>query len=327
MHRWWRAFITLLLLAILVAVLWKRDLIPPIPIRETPHEAYTRSLATAGLADTALGRAWLAAADTAVAQPAKAAMPLSVTVAHDAADPRAYGYRIDLRRGRVLEVEATLDAADARVFIDLFRVSGEERDRVASAARTATHLEHEAERDGVYIVRIQPELLRGGSLRIGQRTSAALTFPVSGRDAGAVKSYFRDPRDGGRRDHHGVDIFAPRDTPVLAAADGFVTGVGTNRLGGNVVWVWNPSRRQSHYYAHLASQAVRPGARVNAGDVVGYVGNTGNARGTPPHLHFGIYVFGEGPVDPLPFVQGARGPQPPSAERTNPAQATTGMGG
>jgi peptidoglycan LD-endopeptidase LytH len=324
----WRLLVTALLIAILGAVLWKRGLIPALPITETPHEAYTRSLTAAGLADTALGRDWIAAADDAVKRPVAATLPLNLSVRHDPAAPRAYAYQIDLRRGRVLEVEAVLDAADARVFIDLFRLKDNgDRDRVTSAGKGTTRVEHEATRDGVYIVRIHPELLRGGLLRIGQRTTAALTFPVAGRDAGAVKSYFRDPRDAGRRDHHGVDIFAPRDTPVLAAADGFVSGVGTNRLGGNVVWVWDPSRRQSHYYAHLSSQAVSTGARVRAGDVVGYVGNTGNARGTPPHLHFGIYVFGEGPVDPLPFVEGARGPQPRSVERTNPAQATTGIGG
>jgi murein DD-endopeptidase MepM/ murein hydrolase activator NlpD len=103
-----------------------------------------------------------------------------------------------------------------------------------------------------------------------------------------------------------VDIFAPRDTPVLAAAPGIVSSVATTRRGGHVVWIWDGARRQSHYYAHLARQAVGPGERVQAGDVIGYVGNTGNARTTPPHLHFGIYAAGDGPIDPLPFVQGAR---------------------
>ena len=65
---------------------------------------------------------------------------------------------------------------------------------------------------------------------------------------------------------------------------------------------------ESHYYAHLERPAVTTGEHVTVGDVVGYVGNTGNARTTPPHLHFGIYRRGEGPIDPLPFVQGRRGP-------------------
>ena len=105
----------------------------------------------------------------------------------------------------------------------------------------------------------------------------------------------------------------------MAASDGIVSSVGTNRLGGNVVWVWDTARNQSHYYAHLSRQAVRMGERVKAGDVIGYVGNTGNARGTPPHLHFGIYARREGPIDPLPFVSGD--------PRMKPGQARTGSGG
>jgi peptidoglycan LD-endopeptidase LytH len=198
-----------------------------------------------------------------------------------------------------LKVSGTEPAA---VFVELFDTTDPAKP-VATAQKDEPRLEHEVEKDGDYILRIQPELLRGGPLRIGQRTTAALAFPVKGRTAAAVKSTFGVPRDGGRRDHHGIDIFAPRDTPVLAAADGIVTWVGVNNLGGNVVWVWDPARGQNHYYAHLSKQAVSTGQRVSAGDVVGFVGNTGNARSTPPHLHFGIYGRGEGPIDPLPFVQ------------------------
>jgi murein DD-endopeptidase MepM/ murein hydrolase activator NlpD len=87
--------------------------------------------------------------------------------------------------------------------------------------------------------------------------------------------------------------------------------VTTNRLGGNVVWVWDAERGQALYYAHLDRQDVSAGSRVHAGDVLGRVGNTGNARTTPPHLHFGIYRPIEGAIDPLPFICdapcGARG--------------------
>ena len=273
--------------------------------RATPHEQYAKSLEQAGLAETALARDWLNAAQQALFEPKAATLPLTNTVRHDPAKPTAYGYRLDLQRGRVLRVELDVKSdAPAIVFIDLFELQGaDEPPRlVKSADREAPAIEHEIRRDGTYILRIQPELLRGGTLTIGQRTSAALLFPVQGRSSSAVGSFFRDPRDNNTRDHHGIDIFAPRNTPVLAAADGVVTSVGTNRLGGNVVWIFDPKRGQSHYYAHLETQAVSGGERVRAGDVVGYVGNTGNARTTPPHLHFGIYSRGEGPLDPLPFV-------------------------
>jgi murein DD-endopeptidase MepM/ murein hydrolase activator NlpD len=87
----------------------------------------------------------------------------------------------------------------------------------------------------------------------------------------------------------GIDIFAPADTPVLSTTRGIVTRVGTNRLGGQVVWVLGPGLER-HYYAHLSRYGdVREGDRVEAGDVIGYTGNTGNARGGPAHLHYGIY--------------------------------------
>ena len=273
--------------------------------RSTPHEQYAKALDQAGLGETALARDWLDAAQQALAQPKAASLPLSNEVRHDPARPAAYGYRLELQRGRVLRVELAVEADEpALIFVDLFAIEtpGEPPRHIKSADRNATRLEHEVRRNGTYILRIQPELLRGGTLSIGQKTTAALQFPVKGRSSAAVKSFFLDPRDNNTRDHHGIDIFAPRNTPVVAAADGFVSSVGTNRLGGNVIWIFDPSRGQSHYYALLETQAVSTGSRVQAGDVIGYVGNTGNARTTPPHLHFGIYSRGEGPLDPLPFV-------------------------
>lgn len=285
--------------------------VPGLLERATPHETYADRLRQAGLGDTALARDWLGAADRALSAPRPTTLPLTSEMTHSPAAPDAYGYRIKLQRGRVLNVSLTVSSAEpALIFIDLFAPGepGNLPRHVASAERGTTTLQHEVDDDGDYILRIQPELLRGGKLTIGQKTTAALTFPVSGQTSAAVQSFFLDPRDNNRRDHHGIDIFAPRNTPVVAAADGFVSHVGTSNLGGNIVWVWDPRRGQSHYYAHLERQAVSTGERIAAGDIVGYVGNTGNARSTPPHLHFGIYSRGEGPIDPLPFVNGARGP-------------------
>ena len=110
------------------------------------------------------------------------------------------------------------------------------------------------------------------------------------------------PRPGGRR-HEGIDIFAPRETPVVSTTRGLVTRVGTNTLGGQVVWVLGPGL-EWHYYAHLDRFSdVHPGDIVNAGDVLGYVGRTGNARGTPFHLHYGIYCHGKA-VNPYPRLAG-----------------------
>ena len=132
---------------------------------------------------------------------------------------------------------------------------------------------------------------------------ASLHFPVAHRDETAIKSFWGDRRDGGRRKHKGNDVFAPKGTPLLAVADGRVTRVRNGGLGGKTVWLRDgEGRPYNYYYAHLDSQLVRPGQRVRRGDTLGTVGNTGNARTTPPHLHFGIYQPG-GARDPFPFLK------------------------
>jgi murein DD-endopeptidase MepM/ murein hydrolase activator NlpD len=130
----------------------------------------------------------------------------------------------------------------------------------------------------------------------------ALPMPVRGVAPERVADTWHAAR-GGSRVHEGVDVFAPRGTPVVATTRGIVLHVGPNALGGNVVWVLGPGG-QRHYYAHLDRFAprVRGGDRVTPGDVLGFVGNTGNARGTPPHLHYGIYGM-RGAIDPLPLLR------------------------
>lgn len=129
----------------------------------------------------------------------------------------------------------------------------------------------------------------------------ALPVPVAGVAPAGLRDTWRAARSEGRR-HEGIDIFARRGTPVRAATEGVVLRVGVDRLGGQVVWVLGPGG-QRHYYAHLDRYGdVRAGMRVRAGAVLGYVGNTGNAATTPPHLHYGIYTTG-GAVDPYPFLR------------------------
>ncbi len=164
-------------------------------------------------------------------------------------------------------------------------------------------LAHEATHDGDYVLRLQPELLRSGRYEITMAVEPMFAFPVEGRGNGAIQSLFGVARDGGRREHHGIDIFAARGTPVLAATDGVVRSVAPNTLGGNVVWLVDERRGQTLYYAHLDRHAVSAGQRVRIGDTLGFVGNTGNARTTAPHLHFGIYRRGRGPIDPLRYVR------------------------
>lgn len=132
------------------------------------------------------------------------------------------------------------------------------------------------------------------------RVPVALHMPVRGVTTGAVRDSWHAPRSGGRR-HEGIDIFAARGTPVQAATEGIVIRRQQTTLGGNVVWVLGPGG-QRHYYAHLDRFAhVSQGQRVQAGTILGYVGATGNARGTPPHLHYGIYGSA-GAINPYPTL-------------------------
>lgn len=288
----------------------------------TPHEAYLESLEDAGLAETALGRSWARAAERALRDPVAVDLPFREEGWFPPADPSAVGYRLTLRRGQVLTVRAGIEAAEpssdpaVRLFVQLFRLAAGPEDPprpvqdLDSLPGEDGAFAYEPWRDGEYVLRIQPELLGGGRYRASLSLDAALAFPVEDRDHRAIQSFFGAERDGGARDHHGVDIFAPRGTPVLAAADGRVSRANETPRGGRVVWLRDERRSQSLYYAHLDSQAVSRGQQVRRGDTLGFVGNTGNARTTPPHLHFGIYRRGEGPVDPLVFVRRPAGLMP-----------------
>lgn len=108
------------------------------------------------------------------------------------------------------------------------------------------------------------------------------------------------PRSGGRK-HEGVDIFAKRGTPVVSNIDGIVWKMENNRLGGTSVWLFGAGGA-FHYYTHLDRYGkIKPYQYVKRGDIIAYVGNTGNARKTPPHLHYGIYVRGKA-INPYPLL-------------------------
>lgn len=262
----------------------------------------------AGLDATAMGRDWISAAAAAVAAPIDVTLPFKETAYLPAQRANAVAYRVQLARGRRFTVDVSFQATDGgRLFVDLFRIVPDAQpDRVASLADDETSLTYDVERDGEYVLRVQPELLRSGRFTITQRTLASLPFPISGATARAVRSGFGVARDAGAREHEGIDIFMPRGTPVVAVVDG-TAEQSTNALGGNVVWLSRGFTGPRYYYAHLDRWAITGTSRVRAGDVLGYVGNTGNARTTSPHLHFGIYD--RGAIDPLPFV-GADDPSP-----------------
>lgn len=132
-----------------------------------------------------------------------------------------------------------------------------------------------------------------------------LPIPVKGVSANQLKDTWGAARSTGRR-HEGIDILAPRDSKVTSATEGLVASLQSNTLGGNVIWILGPAGSW-HYYAHLekAKRGLKVGDYVQAGDLIGYVGNSGNARHTVTHLHYGIYLDGKGrgAVNPFPYLR------------------------
>jgi peptidoglycan LD-endopeptidase LytH len=281
------------------------------------HQAYGHALAQAGLTRTALGRAWIGSAEQALRAPSEVSLPFAIDGGFDPAAAEALGYAFQVRAGQRLRIFVSIDpwATDGELeaFVDLYRVDRGRPVQVASAApatqqggRVERWLEIEVFQAQDYVLRVQPELLRGGTYRVEIRTQPLLVFPVEGHGPRAILSGYGAPRDGGTRIHRGVDIFAPRGTPVLAAFDAWVTRVQTTPVGGNVVWLQSLFGNTTLYYAHLDEQWVERGQFVATGEPLGTVGNTGNAVTTPPHLHFGLYLRSaafRGATDPDAFLR------------------------
>ena len=142
----------------------------------------------------------------------------------------------------------------------------------------------------------------------------ALPVPVDGVAPEDLGDTWGDARSGGRS-HEGIDIFARRRTPVRATTPGVVVRRGENALGGRTITILGPGGWR-HYYAHLQTYAGHAeGDRVAAGEVVGFVGTSGNAPADAPHLHYGIYERG-GPRNPYPLL--VPGPVPAPAESSAP---------
>ena len=284
-------------------------------VPESPHKAYGVVLAELGPDRTSPLHDWVTEADRAILEPRRVTLPYESTLDIENDEPWAAGYLFPAEWGRRIEVELLREngAEHAEIFVDLFRLDGNLPRYVSSTlatpplgpAPTSQKIALDVMGEDDYIVRVQPSLRkRAGQVRLSIRLEPQLLFPVSGHGTGSIQSGFGASRDGGAREHHGVDIFAPRGTPVLAALDARVRRVDTTSLGGNVVWLEPLFGNTRLYYAHLDSQSVEAGQYVLAGETIGTVGNTGNARTTPPHLHFGVYIRNRGgPRDPFPFLK------------------------
>jgi murein DD-endopeptidase MepM/ murein hydrolase activator NlpD len=269
----------------------------------SPHDAYAQRLKDAGLDKTAMGSSWLQKGQTSITKALNITIPYKETGYFAAEKVPAATLRFDATRGQKLHITLSKKPQlNFAIYMDLWQENGPaEQKLIAWADTNGLGLDHEIKQTGKYILRLQPELLRSGEYTLTITAGPSLSFPVSSTGKPRIGSFWGDGRDNGGRKHEGVDIFAVKRTPAIAAANGTVTSVSTNELGGLVVFMRPTDRDYILYYAHLDKQLVQNGQTVRTGDTLGLVGNTGNARNTPSHLHFGIYTNG-GAIDPLPFV-------------------------
>ncbi|WP_407074258.1 M23 family metallopeptidase [Novilysobacter ciconiae] len=155
----------------------------------------------------------------------------------------------------------------------------------------------------------------GSAAALADAAKLKLIVPVRGVSARQLSNTYEDARGSGRV-HEAIDIMAPRGTPVLAVADGTVEKLFTSDRGGLTIYQFEPSGRYAYYYAHLDRYAdnLEEGRTLKQGEVIGYVGSTGNASDEAPHLHFGIFALDEErqwwngtAINPYPVLTG----QPP----------------
>lgn len=138
---------------------------------------------------------------------------------------------------------------------------------------------------------------------VGAEPPAALPVPVKGAEQSGLSDTWGAARSSGRT-HQGIDIFASRRTPILSTTDGILARRGENGLGGRTVTVLGPGGWR-HYYAHLQQYGGQSeGDWIRTGEVIGFVGTSGNAPAGAPHLHYGIYGGG-GALNPYPLLVAA----------------------
>lgn len=268
----------------------------------TPHEQYQKKLVNVGLDKTAMGAAWLNAATMSTQKALNINIPYTENGYFAADKVPATAYKFKATKGQKLNIKLNKTPSGAAlIYIDVWYSTDQSQKLIASADTLNNPIVFDIDETGTYLIRLQPELLQNVSYELEITAGPSLAFPIKSKNTNSIKSYWGDGRDNDARKHEGIDIFGNFRTPVLAISEGTVTRVNENNLGGKVVWMRPKGKDYTLYYAHLDKQIAIEGQEVKIGDTLGLMGNTGNARNTPTHLHFGIYTF-NGAVNPLPFI-------------------------
>ncbi len=269
----------------------------------SPYESYVKSLESSGIAKSTMGRKWISSGENALLSPNESIKPpFKSEIFFREIAPTAISYQFEYKENSKLTFRINSKGNDNNgVYIDIFE-NEPNKNRVKNFYVKDTIFIYEANDSKNLILRIQPQLLVNQHVALEIIENPKLAFPVKNGSNKDIQSFWGVDRDGGQRKHEGVDIFNKKGTPILAVEDGTISRVETTSLGGKVVWQRLGLLGQSIYYAHLDSQVVGTGQEVKKGDVLGFMGNTGNAKYTPSHLHFGIYT-GSGAIDPLMYIQ------------------------
>ncbi len=247
---------------------------------------------------------WGMAGKAALAKTAAIRLPFREVGFIRAMNPAAAIYRFEARRGQTLRATLQSASADsAKTFLFLLEFADSRTDSLVHVmTERGFELAYEPPHTCTLLLHVHTQLVHDGRYVLQVESEASLTFPVAGKDSRAILCPFGARRAGGTRKHMGVDIFANRGTPLVAAVDGYIERVGSDPLGGRVIWLKDARRDLHLYYAHLDKQLVRRRTWVRAGDTIGTVGNTGNAHSVESHLHFGIYTRQKGYIDPFPYI-------------------------
>lgn len=269
--------------------------------KKSPWEEYQGKLQQAGLDKNRAGELWLAAAAEALEEAPVLEVPFRAQGFFTEREVSARAWQFEIKRGGTVKLSLRWSPIDSSaLFGDIFFLDNNSK-LMAYFEPGKQELQFEAEQGGRYLLRLHPEIFGQGNFEVTVQAAPTYgVFPVLGKDSRAVQSFWGAARGGGSRSHEGIDIFADKGSPVVAPVSGTVTSVRYRGLGGKQVWLRDSKRGYSLYFAHLDSQTVSFGSKVKPGDTLGFVGNTGNAKFTPPHLHFGIYSGGA--FDPFPVV-------------------------
>jgi len=269
----------------------------------SPRDQYERKLINSGLNQTTMGLAWINNGQQGFQKALDIKLPYQEKGYFSAEKVEVATYRFKLTKGQKLQVQLSKKPTKGfMIYMDVWLQNENSSFKLLATADTLNHsIQFDADQTGDYVLRLQPELLESGSYTLAINTGPSLGYPLKAVNRNQIQSLYGVGRDDNTRKHEGIDIFAPFRTPVIAVAPGTVTRVNTNNLGGKVVWFRPEGKNYTLYYAHLDEQIATEGQVVMPGDTLGRMGNTGNARTTPPHLHFGIYTS-DGAVDPFPFI-------------------------